>query len=168
MTLTQFLKENQQSIAERWLDLTLQSFPPESVRFFKGQKDRFRNPIGHAFRQQTQTLLSGLIDYRPVSELSEALDALARIRAVQETTASQAMQFVFLLKQAIREESKRLQMVHSHDEWSECDSWIDQLALAAFDSYMTCREQIYDIKAREISRRTEKLLERMNRKSRAV
>ena len=47
-------------------------------------------------------------------------------------------------------------------ETQELDLRIESVALQAFDIYMECREQIYQIQANALRRRTELLLERKN------
>jgi hypothetical protein len=76
--------------------------------------------------------------------IAPALDALIRIRAVQDLTASQAVGFVFLLKPILRE------LAPVDDSLNDR---IDRLALMAFDKYMQCREQLADIRVNEGQRR---------------
>jgi hypothetical protein len=82
--------------------------------------------------------------------IATALDAIIRIRAVQDLTASQAVGFVFLLKPILLElqpeRNPVLLDVLLNDR-------IDRLALMAFDKYMQCREQLADIRVNEGRRR---------------
>jgi RsbT co-antagonist protein rsbRD N-terminal domain len=127
---------------ERWLARTIQSYPSAAVPFLAGEADRFRNPVGHTLRQSLTILLQQLQGSMEAGHLGPALDAILRLRAVQELSASQAVGFVFLLKPIVRELAP------------ECDQGllserIDVLALLAFDQYMRCREQLAEIRARE-------------------
>lgn len=65
-----------------------------------------------------------------------ALDAIIRIRAVQDLTPSQAVEFLFLLKPIMRELAPEQDQVRLADR-------IDRLALMAFDKYMQCRRRSY-------------------------
>jgi hypothetical protein len=168
VSLSDLLKSNRQTIAENWFDLIADSFPEQAHKFIKEQKDRFRNPIGHTFRENTALLLTGIIDNCPVQELAKPLEAIVKIQAVQESTASQSVQFVFLLKQAVRDQLKRQNNTPDYGEWCEFELQVDRLAMAAFECYMTCKEKIYDIRAREISSRNAKLMERLNQRFNAA
>ena len=91
-----------------------------------------------------------------VEEMRRSLDRVVRIRAVQDLPASEAVGFVFLLKQAIRD----VPGAPDGADLSEMHERIDRLALEAFDLFVQCREKIYDLRVREIRDRTSTLLER--------
>jgi hypothetical protein len=129
-------------ILERWIARTIQSYPPATVPFLSGENDRFRNPVGYAVRESLTVLFEQLRENMDPDHIAPALDAIIRIRAVQDFTASQAVGFVFLLKPILRE------FAPEPDQASLSDR-IDRLALMAFDKYMQCREQLADIRANE-------------------
>jgi hypothetical protein len=104
-------------------------------------------------------LLDGLLEDWPAEQLDEALDGIVRIRAVQDLAPSRALEFVFLLKHAVRE----VEGDGSTAMLAEVDAAVDRLALRAFDAYMRCRERVYALRADELRRRTAKLLERVER-----
>jgi hypothetical protein len=86
------------------------------------------------------------------------------VRAVQDLSASQALEFVFLLKRVIVEEfGEDLEDPSVAADLASLHSGIDRLALRAFDHFVRCREQIYDLRAREFRRRTASLLRRLER-----
>src|SRR5208282_6522421 len=85
-------------ILERWIAETIQSYPSAAVLFLSSQDDAFRNPVGHTLRQSLTCLFEQLQGSMDTSHAVPALDAIIRIRAVQDLTASQAVGFVFLLK----------------------------------------------------------------------
>lgn len=164
--LQDLLQRRKDSVLEKWLNLILESFPSDSHRFLKLEKDQFSNPVGHTFREETATLLQSLIEKAPTEESQRSLNRIIRIRAVQDCPPSEATAFIFLLKQAIREELlDTLADPSLATELSECESRIDRLALAAFEEYMRCREKIYEIQARAERMRVAKLLERLSRTS---
>ncbi|NNK01255.1 MAG: RsbRD N-terminal domain-containing protein, partial [Desulfatitalea sp.] len=80
----------------------------------------------------------------------QALDPIIRIRAIQDFTASRAVRFVFDLKAIIHAQ------IPDAQGQAQLDARIDELALTAFDLYMSCREKIYDLKANEVKQRTYK------------
>src|SRR6266496_3190254 len=133
-------------ILEQWIASTIQSYPSAAVPFLSGEDDPFRNPVGHTLRETLTTLLAELRGNMDTDRIAPALDAIIRIRAVQDLTASQAVGFVFLLKPILRE------LAPEPDQGS-LDGRIDRLALMAFDNYMQCREQLADIRVSERRRR---------------
>jgi hypothetical protein len=146
---------SQAEILDAWRDLIFASFPAQTARFLKGQPDRFQNPLGHFIRSGTQDLLDGLLAGRDPRELTAAIDALVRMRAVQGQRPSQALEFVFLLKRALRDI-----LGEAYDP--AFDGRVDGLALVAFDVYMGCREEIHEIRLREARRRVGLILERFS------
>ena len=71
-----------------------------------------------------------------------------RIRAVQDLSASEAVGFVFLLKQAVRD------VLPGKHGLSGLHDRIDRLTLEAFDRFVACREKIYELRMREVRNRT--------------
>ncbi len=137
-------------ILEQWIAETIQSYPPSAVPFLAGEGDPFRNPVGHTLRESLTALFKQLQGDMDTDCIATALDAIIRIRAVQDLTASQAVGFVFLLKPILRE------LRPEHDPVLLdvlLNDRIDQLALMAFDKYMQCREQLADIRVSEGRRR---------------
>lgn len=133
-------------ILEQWIAHTIQSYPSAAVAFLSGESDPFRNPVGHTVRQSLTILFDQLHGEMDPGCIAPALDAIIRLRAVQDLTASQAVGFVFLLKPILRE------LAPEHDPvWF--GERIDRLALMAFDKYMQCREQLAEIRLRESRRR---------------
>jgi len=140
-----------EAILEQWITRTIASYPGLAVSFLASEKDPFRNPVGHTLREGLATLLQELLGDDLLGELNAervqpALDAIIRIRAVQDLTPSQAVGFVFLLKPILRELAPEHDQAQLHDR-------IDRVALMAFDKYMQCREQLADIRVSEGRRR---------------
>jgi hypothetical protein len=137
-------------ILEQWIAETIQSYPPSATPFLAGEDDPFRNPVGHTLRESLTALFEQLQGDMDTDRIATALDAIIRIRAVQDLTASQAVGFVFLLKPILLElqpeRNPVLLDVLLNDR-------IDRLALMAFDKYMQCREQLADIRVNEGRRR---------------
>ena len=113
--------------------------------FLSREDDPFRNPVGHALRESLTTLFAQLQGNMQTDQIARALDAIIRIRAVQDLTASQAVGFVFLLKPIARE-------LAPEQDQGPLNDRIDQLALVAFDKFMQCREQLADIRVNESRR----------------
>ena len=90
-------------VLEQWIAQTIQSYPSAAVAFLSGESDPFRNPVGHTVRQCLTVLFDRLHGEIDPGCIAPALDALIRLRAVQDLTASQAVGFVFLLRPILRE-----------------------------------------------------------------
>jgi hypothetical protein len=133
-------------ILEQWIARTIESYPSAAVPFLSGQDDRFRNPVGYTLQTGLAALFSQLQGGMDEEQIGPALDAIIRIRAVQDLAPSQAVGFIFLLKPIIAD-------LAPAGEREMLNNRIDRLALLAFDKYMQCREQLADIRVREGLRR---------------
>jgi hypothetical protein len=162
MQLTKILAKQQKAIVKKWFDVVVDSYPADTARMLKTQKDPFDNPVGSA----TVTGLRGLYDLlqtrqifgeKEASQMHLFLDPIIRIRAVQAFTPAHATGFVFGLKKIIRDH------VSDKDDLKalfRLDANIDTMALAAFDIYMRCRETLYEIKANETRQSTYRAFDR--------
>lgn len=164
MTLNNLLVQSKAAVLRRWRDLVVQTYPDETSRFLQRVKDRFANPVGDTILRGTESIFDLLLSEQTTPEaMARAVDGIVRIRAVQDFTASRAVAFVFLLKKAIREQlGEKVQSNGITDELLDLESRIDQIALAAFDCWAGCREQIHDIRVNEIKNGVFKLRERIN------
>jgi hypothetical protein len=161
-TTLELLKQRQAQLLERWRALLLESYPEEAARFFGRAGDAFRNPVGHTLANATEAILDGLLSPGSAGDVTEALEAIVRIRAVQQFSAAEALAFVFLLKRVARETLAGIPLDEA--TWNalgELDSRVDALALTAFEIYAGCRQRIYEIRLREASRRSAALLQRL-------
>jgi RsbT co-antagonist protein rsbRD N-terminal domain len=157
------LAEHRDAILGRWQEMVFGSYPPEAARFFRAEKDAFRNPVGSSLLRCTRTIYDGVALGRETDPVPEALESLVRLRAVQEFSASSAVGFVFWLKRAVREHLRELGV--ESELWAELvvlDERIDALAAAAFDLYGQCRERIYAIRVDEHRRRAASLLKQLD------
>jgi len=150
MVLKDLLSRNKATILERWFDLILETYPANTANLMRKEKDPFTNPVGSTISREIETLFKGLLEDRNVSQLSDSLNSILKIRSVQDFSPSQAVGFIFLLKKAIEETLKS--EIHKEpllEEWKKIHSRIDDLALRAFDLYMDCREKIFEIKVKQ-------------------
>ena len=169
MKLKNLLSEKKSTILAKWFDLILESYPADTVKFLKNQKNPFANPVGQTILQGIEGLFENLLDKTdsgPDAIGAPFLDSIIRIRAVQDINPSQAISFVFLLKKVIRKELKNnipsirgLENEIAEDLFA-LESKIDELTLLSFDIFMICREKIYDLKTKELQNRDFRLLQR--------
>lgn len=153
MQLTTHLTEKKTAILGRWLTLIIESYPPETAIFLRKEKDRFDNPIGYRISEGLEGLYEALIREMETERLLQYLDEIIRIRALQDFKPSQALAFIFLLKNIIRQElSDEIRKENLAAEVLELESRIDGLALLGFDVYTKRRDKISEIKADEMKR----------------
>jgi hypothetical protein len=129
-------------VAERWIERTLESYPAEMLPLLGGEQDPFRNPAGHAIKESLNTLARELLGEMDKTAIAAALDALVRLRAVQDFRPSEALRFVFDLRDVVAEVTGEVPQA--------LESRIDELALMAFDQYMACRDQIAGLREKEL------------------
>lgn len=148
--LSETLAGKRNSIIRKWLELVAQTHPA-GINLLR-DTDRFTNPVRYIFAEAIETLYDEVIEGRADSEKSmRALEDMLRVRAVQDFSPGQAVGFVFLLKQAVRESlQSELKDHRTAEDLAGLEQRIDRLALAAFDTYMKCREQIFEVRVSEI------------------
>lgn len=159
MKLEKLLSEKGPAILDKWLKLILESYPADTQRFLKKQKDPFANPIRHTISKEIENIYKELLKGVERERVSPFLDRIIRIRAVQDFSPSQAIAFVFLLKRVIREAlDKEIREHQLSDDVLVLESKIDDLGLIAFDVYMGCREKLYSLSAKEARNQVYRLL----------
>jgi RsbT co-antagonist protein rsbRD N-terminal domain len=134
-------------VAERWIARTLKSYAPETQPILAGGSDPFRNPVGHVIQKSLTTLAGELLGAMDERAITSAMDAMMRLRAVQDISPSQALRFVFELRGVVAEVLDSVP--------AQLAGRIDELALMAFDKYMACREQIAGLREKELRLRAE-------------
>jgi len=149
------LAGQREAIVRQWLALTVQGYDPGTSHFLQQDKDGFRNPVGQVLRENLPFLFAALLEDRNPAAYQQNLDAIVRVRAVQDFSASEAVSFIFALKEIVRRELAGQDQRDPHGSGCAAfESRIDAMALAAFDLFMGCREQMYEIKLNEDRRRS--------------
>jgi hypothetical protein len=161
MSLKDLLHENRSTIVSQWFETVVGTYHEETRGSLRRQNAPFTNPVGFNTAQGLEGLFDGLLKGMMPSETSRFLDGIVRIRAVQDFAPSEALRFIFQLKDVVRKVlAKAPQDPATANELAAFESAIDDLALFAFDLYMQCREKIYDIKAKEARNMTFRLLQK--------
>ena len=158
MSLQDVIKKNRNVILRRCFNLIAGTYPSATAQLLKQEKDRFLNPAGYIIQNEMETIFNELTGEMNSNRLYTALEGIIKIRAVQDFSPSEAIGFVFLLKEAVREETAerdegrrtRDEGNNLHNEFAEFEQRIDRIALMAFDIYMECREKIHEIKMKEV------------------
>ena len=174
MTLVELLLKNQDAVVGRWFELALATYGGDAPATFKRQKDPFANPIGHSLRVGTRKIFEALLGgmdpgempsgEMDIEKIRQELHDIVKIRAVGQFSASEAVGFVFHLKEAVRAElAEALEDPRFRRELAKLESRIDQIALVAFDLFVQCREQVYELRVNEVKRKTSWIMDKMGR-----
>lgn len=158
MIETSLLAENKRSLLKEWKALLLEVYPEDSRRFFQKEKDHFANPVGSILLGELEKLLNLIVEDKQGPEMEDCLDKILRIRAVHDLRPSQALGFIFGLKDLVRRvlaPSGSLEI-----DFRDLDQRIEKVALLALDIYWNIKKQLQDLRVVELKRYYERLLVR--------
>jgi len=159
MNLKNLLQEKRDPIVKAWCDVVLSTYPEQSREFLKKQKDSIANPVGNTISEGIGSIYDELLEETASDKISLFLDNIIRVRAVQDFSPSQAVGFVFGLKDVVREVIKGdVESSQLSGQLVAFDATIDRLALRCFDIYTQCRENIFDIRVNEVKNQSARLL----------
>ena len=153
--------ENKKAIAELWLRRVLRTYPAQTAEFLASEQDPFRNPVGHALRESLAILVDELLLAMNMGPVTAALDSLMQIRAVQDLPPGKALEFLFQLKDILRNQSQ-------DEDLGLLETRIDELALLAFNLYVQYRERTWEVRANEARRRVYVLERRLQPREQAA
>ena len=153
--LENLLRQKMATILKKWFDMILGTYSPDTSRFLKQEKNQFANPVGNTILLEIENIYEELLHGTDSEKLSCFLGRIIKIRAIQDFYPSQAVAFIFLLKKVIRNELEdEIRENRLFEDLLKFEDRIDRLAMLAFDAYMQCRENIYQIRVNEIKNRT--------------
>jgi hypothetical protein len=159
MQLTTLLSEKKSTILGRWLTAIFESYPPETAIFLRKEQNRFDNPVGYRISEGLAGLYDALVQGFERERVLNFLDEIIRIRALQVFSPSQALAFIFLLKNVVRQElAGEIATEDLAEELLDLESRIDGLALLGFDVYVKRREKLNELKVDEMKTRISGLL----------
>jgi hypothetical protein len=144
-SLADLLSESKDDLISKWFDQILVQYPAIN------KQDQFQNPVGYRLKSGLSILFDSLVLPGNVDGARQALENIVRIGAIQNFPAAQAVAFVFTFKTIIRKQFTA-EIGSRLDEIIAIENGIDAMALRAFDLYVTCREQIYELKIEENKR----------------
>ena len=157
--LDQLLLQRKAVILERWRFLILDTYPADSSRLFKQEKDRFANPIGSIISAGIEALYDELVGEMNPTVIFNCLDSIIRVRAVQGFSSPDAIVFIPLLKKVEREELMgEIKESHLFEDFLKFESRIDDMMLLTLDIYVKCREQIHKIRIKELKKQKDEVL----------
>ena len=156
--MANIFQQNKEILCGKWIDSVFRTYPLETTAILRTGKDRFTNPVGYATRESLSLiydLISG-VDMDE-SDITQALEAFVRIRAVQDFTPSKALGVLYQIKPILRDFVKQLPKGVDDFELFELlrdsEDRIDTLALLAFDLYVEFKNVMYRGNIDEIRRK---------------
>jgi hypothetical protein len=153
MALTTVSAGMRDRFLEEWLACTLRTYPGQAGRFLREESDPFRNPVGHTLGAALGALADELFGGFDRARVTASLDAVVRLRAVQDFSPAEAVGFVTLAHGAadrVVEAGPPGQVA----EWrGVVDARIDELVLIAAGLFERCRDEIRAIGERAAYRR---------------
>ena len=169
MRFQDVLEEKRDRIVARWVEVILSTYHEDAARLFRREKDPFANPVGHSVREGAAGIVDHLLDRTDTGALRESLEEIVRVRAVQEFSPSTALSFVFSLKSVVREILPESEAGSRYaGDLARLDARVDQVALAAFDVYARCREEVNQLRINDVKRQVTWVLEKMNERDPSV
>jgi hypothetical protein len=163
MNFIDALKQNKQKIIDQWFDRIVKTYPQDTTRFLQREQDPFSNPVGNVTQKNIDALFNQILNEKTDPQfLMDHVDPILRIRAIQNFSASDAVGFIIDLKPIVRHVMRSKKFPLELDDYVAFEMRVDQLALYAFDVFMTCKEKIYDLKANEVRNQSFEALERAN------
>jgi hypothetical protein len=161
MMLTRLLLDRRADLWTRWRQQLFADYPQDGRSFLADEHNAFANPVGHTLSEATRALLDLLLGSFDRRQAEPHLEAILRLRAVQELRPSEALSFLPLLKTTVREVlGDELHEPAIVLELSAFEARVDELLLCGFDIYSRCREAVFKIRVREAQRSVSGLLRR--------
>ena len=164
MSLQALLSSRKKDIIKKWQERIFLLYPADSKKFLTSETDQFANPVGFSIKEKTDNLFTVLIDEDEFNQekVESILDEVIRIRAIQDFSPSQAVTFIYLLKDVITDELRN-SSEPVKDMFPDVVSFydkIDRAVLTAFDIYSKCREKLFEIKVESAKNQVSGLLRR--------
>jgi hypothetical protein len=164
MELVDWLRQKKQDIVRSWIRITMEAYPTEALGVLKRNKDQFANPLSHIISKNIELLFDELLNGLDVERTSPILAEIVRVKAVQDFTPAQALQFIFDLKSVLFDfKNKKIEgEAMPYDQIRTMEQDIDKLAQLGFNIYVECREKLSEIRVNEIKNQTHMLIRRVN------
>ena len=164
MELVDWLDKKKQDIVRDWIRAAMSAYPTEAVNVFNRNKDQFANPLPHIISKNIELLFDELLKGIDVQKTSPILSEIVRLKAVQDFKPSEALQFIFDLKEILYNLKEEIVEGEAmpYQQIRTMETEIDRLANLAFDIYVSCREKLSEIRVNEIKNQTHMLIRRVN------
>lgn len=132
----------QSAIVERWLRAALAVYGESMAALAAREGDPFRNPVGSRLRAQLGELAAELLGGMDGAAIERCLGEIVAVRAVQDLTPEQALEFVFAARRIVPEVAPELAP-------ADLEARVDRLALVAFAQYLRLRTRMAELRLEE-------------------
>jgi hypothetical protein len=132
-------------IADAWFLKAIEVYPEAARGGMMQSGDRFLNPVASTLRESLAILVNELAGGMIDEQVTSALDAIVRVRAVQDCTPEKALAFTGQLLSVIRERQ-------AEELFPQLEQRIGILALSADRQYALCVNDIARVRSRELQR----------------
>jgi hypothetical protein len=129
------------SVLECWLAAAAEVYGGLIAEHAVGERDPFRNPIGHTLRLNLTVLVHEFFGSMDTAAVDAAFGEIMALRSIQDLSPERAVGFVFALRGIVRETPEL--------DAAEAGARVDRLALSAFRQYLACRERLAELKLNE-------------------
>jgi len=165
MDILNYLKENSSEMIAKWQKAIIDTYPKDAGRFLSINKSQFGNPIGFSLQNDLPKIYNELIGDMNTDILNSSIEAIIKIRAVQDFTPTEASGFINLLKIIIISETKAMMTDKAFaDSYFDFDNRITQIIGIAFEKYLEMKLKLSEIQIREVKSRNERMMERISKK----
>lgn len=154
MVLKSLLLEKRDHLVDKWFDHIAGLYPNQTAIFLKNNRGQFSNPVGHSLKTGLDTILKEIANGFNEDNIKKSLDDIIRIRAIQDFTPSEAVSFLLFFKNIVY---KELGNKIDYEEFKSFEEVMDKITLYAFDIYMKCREDLCNVRVKEVERRNFRL-----------
>ncbi len=155
MNLNEQILRKRTKIVRLWYGHLLESYPRQSRKFIALDTDRFANPIGFTLSDGVERVFDHLLGGRDIEEIEESLAQIVKLRAIQEGSHANALEFLLALKKIIREQCGVNSSAFTQvDELLAIEDRIDEVFLLAHELYVRSRESIAELKVNEMRNKT--------------
>ena len=138
---------------EEWLACTIGTYPEQTRRLLREDRDWFRNPVGHTLDASLRGLTEELFGRFDRARVTAWLDAVVHLRAVQDFSPADAVGFVALARHAADRVSEHGSPGLSPGALDVLGARIEDMVAIAADLFNRCRDKIHAIGARAARRR---------------
>jgi len=159
-SLISFFTEHSSAIRKSWFKALVSEYPEESARHIGSSTDEFANPIGHVIGEVADSMVKGLAEGAPASELAERMFPLIKIKAVQSFTPAEAMNCLLALKRMVLSRLKTSGHEDAEAIAASVDLLFDEMLCLCFNLYCQCRDKLHEVKEDELKRNLFMLLKR--------
>jgi hypothetical protein len=163
MGVKEKLSEYQTEITADWFKSAMSDYSDKTAAAYTNSRNQFANPVGTTISKAMELIVGNLINEEDNrEEVKSKLEEVVRIRALQDFPPSKSLEFMFRLKDILLKYLGKNLDAENIKELLKIEAEIDRLAQISFDTYVKCREKLFELRNKEIQNQAHILLKRAN------